>query len=700
MFSDPSSPTADARRIAVLAVGALTAALRPGRRRLVAGRRRRHRRPTRTRRCRPRSASRDLLGRMTLAEKIGQMTQAERVDIDADPSLITDATRSAACCPAAARCPTPNTPEAWADMVDRYQQAALDTRARHPADLRRRLRPRPRQPPGRDGLPAQHRPRRDARPAAGREDRPHHGRGDPRIRSAVGVRALPLRRPRRPVGPHLRVLRREPAAGEVDGDRRSTASRAGPGQLDRRRPGAGHGQALRRRRAHVVRRVRGRHRRLPDRPGHRQGHAQGVRASSRSRRTSPAIKQHHVGSVMPSFSSVDWTDDGLGNPVKMHANKELITGWLKGQQHFQGFVISDWRAIRQLPGDYRDQVEGLACNAGVDMFMEPIQAPNNPTGWDEFIPTLTDAGRTTARCSMAPHRRRGRRGSSPRSSSSASSSTRCTDRTHLDEIGSKAHHAVAREAVAESPGAAAQQAAHAAAQGEAPTVYVAGSNADNIGNQAGGWTLTWQGGSTNVIPGHTDPRRHREGRDAATSPTARTPPRRSRAGAVGVVVVGETPYAEGFGDVGGPQWAYDPGDNGVPRPAADDAAIGTPTRRRSGRSAPGPTSCTVLVVSGRPLMIAAGPAAPDRRAGRLVAARQRGRAASPTCSSAAGPFTGKLPVTWPRTVAQEPINVGDAALRPAVPLRVRPPHPLTSPSVASVPRHGCERPGAGSCVPC
>ena len=31
----------------------------------------------------------DLLGRMTLAEKIGQMTQAERVDIDADPSLIT-----------------------------------------------------------------------------------------------------------------------------------------------------------------------------------------------------------------------------------------------------------------------------------------------------------------------------------------------------------------------------------------------------------------------------------------------------------------------------------------------------------------------------------------------------------------------------------------------------------------------------------
>ena len=36
--------------------------------------------------------------------------------------------------------------------------------------------------------------------------------------------------------------------------------------------------------------------------------------------------------------------------------------------------------------------------------------------------------------------------------------------------------------------------------------------------------------------------------------------------AAGIVVVGETPYAEGFGDVDGPLWAYDPGDNGVPRP--------------------------------------------------------------------------------------------------------------------------------------
>src|SRR6478735_1426480 len=69
----------------------------------------------------------DLLGRMTLAEKIGQMTQAERVDVDADPTLITTNALGSVLS-GGGSVPADNTPEAWADMVDRYQQAALDTR--------------------------------------------------------------------------------------------------------------------------------------------------------------------------------------------------------------------------------------------------------------------------------------------------------------------------------------------------------------------------------------------------------------------------------------------------------------------------------------------------------------------------------------------------------------------------------------------
>ena len=91
-------------------------------------------------------------------------------------------------------------------------------------------------------------------------------------------------------------------------------------------------------------------------------------------------------------------------------------------------------------------------------------------------------------------------------------------------------------------------------------IYVAGSNADDIGNQAGGWTVAWQGLSGDIIPGNTilegirqvAPDAQVTFSEDASAPTAGSD--------VGIVVVGETPYAEGFGDVGGPLWQ----DNGVP----------------------------------------------------------------------------------------------------------------------------------------
>src|SRR6266498_703610 len=70
--------------------------------------------------------------------------------------------------------------------------------------------------------------------------------------------------------------------------------------------------------------------------------------------------------------------DGVGNPIKMHANRELITGVLKGRLHFRGFVISDWEGIHQIPDPSNPDVAGLTpykvrvgVNAGTDMFMEP-----------------------------------------------------------------------------------------------------------------------------------------------------------------------------------------------------------------------------------------------------------------------------------------------------------------------------------------
>ncbi len=136
---------------------------------------------------------------------------------------------------------------------------------------------------------------------------------------------------------------------------------------------------------------------------------------------------------------------------------------------------------------------------------------------------------------------------------------------------------------------------------DAQQVYVAGSNADSIGDQAGGWTITWQGNSNHQIPGDTvlEGIEKTAKHDVTFSEDASAP---VPPGAEGVVVVGETPYAEGFGDVGGPRWGYDPGENGVLRPAktmqlsdADTQAIRTVCAQAA--------SCTVLVVSGRPMVI-------------------------------------------------------------------------------------------------
>ncbi|WP_296605419.1 glycoside hydrolase family 3 protein [Nocardioides sp.] len=596
----------------------------------------------------------DLLGRMSLAEKIGQMAQAERVDIDADPSLITEH-RLGSVLSGGGSVPDPNTPEAWADMVDRYQQAALATPLGIPLLY---------------GVDSVH----GHGNLLGATVFPHNiGLGATRDPALVEKIAHITAEETRASGPQwafapcLCVARDDrwgrtyESFGETPAlvESMETAIdglQGRPGQLDEpdrvlasAKHFAGDGLTT-----------------YDDAAAGTGAYPidQGIDRVTRAEFDRlalapyvPAIKEHHVGTIMPSFSSTDFNGGGTDDAVKMHANGELLTGWLKEQQGFDGFVISDWRAIRQLPGTYAEQVEA-SVNAGVDMFMEPIQAPNNPSGWDEFIPTLTQLV-DTGDVSMA------------RIDDAVSRILTAkfelglfehpfTDRTHLGDIGSKAHHAVARRAVSESQVLLRNQRHTLPLRGK-HDVYVAGSNADNIGNQAGGWTLTWQGGSANVIPGTTilDGIEQAARGDVTYSETATARVPRK---ADGIVVVGETPYAEGFGDVGGPQWAYDPADNGVPRPEqtmrlseADTQAIETVCERAK--------SCTVVVVSGRPMVI---PPSLLRQIDALVASWLPGSEGAGVGDVLFGrrPFTGKLPVSWPRSVAQEPINVGDRGYDP------------------------------------
>ena len=602
----------------------------------------------------------DLLGRMTLAEKIGQMTQAERIDVDADPTLITTyglgsvlsgggstpapatrprrgptwstATRRRRWRPgSASRCSTAST-RCTATATSRARRSSRTTSAWAPPATRSWSRRSATSP-----------------------------RGDPGDRPAVGVRAVRLRGPRRPLGPHLRELRRGPASWSTQMETAIDGLQGdGRRDLDDAGPGAGQRQALRRRRAHDVR-----HRRAATTPS--------TRASTRSRRAEfdklalapyvPAIQQapRRLGDAVVLQRRLD-----RGRPRQpgqdarqQGADHRLAQGASSG---FDGFVISDWRAIHQLPGDYADQVRA-SVNAGVDMFMEPIQAPNNPDGWDDFIPH--------------PDRRWSDSGEVPMSRIDDAVTRILTAKFELGLFEHPLHrppqHRHDRQQGAprgRPPGrrrvagaAASNRQPHAAAERRATAARLRRRQQRRQHRQPGRRLDADLAGRLD----QRDPGPDRPGRGAGDvaargSSSARRPPTRCPASAAGIVVVGETPYAEGFGDVNGPQWAYDPGDNGVPRPKktmqlsdADQLAIRQVCAR--------PASCTVLVVSGRPMII---PPELLAQIDALVASWLPGSEGMGVADVLFGtqPFTGKLPVTWPRTVAQEPINVGDADYDP------------------------------------
>jgi beta-glucosidase len=594
----------------------------------------------------------DLLSRMTLEEKVGQMTQAERGAVTDDPSLITT-NGYGSILSGGGSVPTPNTPTAFADMVDRFQAAALATRLHIPILY---------------GIDAVH----GNGNVYGSTVFPHNiGLGASRDPALVRRVEHVTAEETRASGPQWAFAPCICAARDDRWGRTYESFSENPRLVERMETAIDGFQGPR---GHLA---------DPDRvlatAKHYAGDGdtvygtatgdykidQGIAITSRAdfwstslRQYVPAVRRHHVGSVMPSYSSVDWTEDGVGNPIKMHANRELIQGVLKNGLGFGGFVISDWQGIHQLPGGTGNQDDpptaaqvDAGVKAGIDMFMEPNTAP-------QFIATLLGEVRNgnipMARIDDAVRR------ILTKKFQLGLFEHPYTNRANIDQVGSPAHHRLARRAAAESQVLLKNRRDTLPLTGDRD-VYVAGSNADNIGNQAGGWTLTWQGGSTNVIPGTTilDGIREQARGDVTFSEDASAPISRR---ALGIVVVGETPYSEGFGDVGGPRWAYDPGDNNVPRPVKD-MQLSAADKLAVDRVCAAAKRCVVVVVSGRPLII---DPSRLREIDALVAAWLPGSEGAGVADTLFGarPFTGRLPVTWPRTLDQEPINIGDADYNP------------------------------------
>lgn len=356
-----------------------------------------------------------------------------------------------------------------------------------------------------------------------------------------------------------------------------------------------------------------------------QGEAHISEELLRSAHLPPYIAAIEAGArnIMVSYSS--W--DGL----KMHAQKYLLTEVLKGELGFDGFLVSDWRAVDQLSPDY---YVGLvkSINAGIDMVMVPHD-------YKKFISNLIlavekgaipqvridDAVRRILRVKFEM----------------GLFENPIQDDHLLPVIGSANHRDVAREAVRKSAVLLKNEQAVLPLSKETSSLLVIGQAADDIGISCGGWTVNWMGGFGEITPGTSI----LEGIQKVVSDKTQVyftkdgslPHNTSKAPA-GIVVIGENPYAEGYGD------------NPTLSLSAADITLLEQSRAVCDK-------LVVILISGRPLIITDHLSLGDA----WVAAWLPGTEGHGVVDVLFGdyPFTGRLPFTWPRDIEQLPFDFAE-----------------------------------------
>ncbi|CAI9781361.1 unnamed protein product [Fraxinus pennsylvanica] len=346
-----------------------------------------------------------------------------------------------------------------------------------------------------------------------------------------------------------------------------------------------------------------------------------------------------VATVMVSYSS--W------NGKKMHANHELLTGYLKNKLKFKGFVISDMWGIDRITtpsrANYTYSVQA-GILAGIDMVMVPET-------YIEFIDDLTllvkknvipmsridDAVRRILRVKFIM----------------GLFENPMADLSFVDQLGSQEHRELAREAVRKSlvllkNGKNSDEPLLPLPK-RTRKILVAGSHANDIGNQCGGWTIEWNGLSGNITVGTTILDAVKNTVDPFTEVVYNDNPNaefvKSENFDFAVVAIGELPYVETRGD----------------SKTLTVAEPGYSTLTNVCES----VKCVVIIVSGRPVVIEPYLEKIDA----LVASWLPGTEGQGIADVLFGDygFTGKLARTWFRRVDQLPMNVGDPHYDPLFP---------------------------------
>jgi len=341
-----------------------------------------------------------------------------------------------------------------------------------------------------------------------------------------------------------------------------------------------------------------------------------------------------VLSVMASFSS--W------NGLKLSANETLLTDVLRGPLGFRGFVVSDWNAPGQIPGCSNASCP-LALNAGIDMLMAP-------DSWQPLYES-TVAEVRSGEIPMARLDEAVRRILRVKVKTGLFADRRAVE-GDFSQLASPAHRALAREAVRKSLVLLKNEGGVLPIRSGA-RVLVAGS-ADDIGQAAGGWTLTWQGtGNTNAdfpngdsIWNGIDEAVSAGGGVATLSPDGTFTDRPD----VAIVVFGETPYAEFQGDV----------------ETLDFVPTGPLETLRRLKSAGIPTVSVFL--SGRPMWTNPEINASDAFVAAWLPGSEGGGIADVLIGDGDGrprsDFSGVLSFSWPRDATGTPLNRGEPGYDP------------------------------------
>jgi beta-glucosidase len=323
-------------------------------------------------------------------------------------------------------------------------------------------------------------------------------------------------------------------------------------------------------------------------------------------------------------------DSGSVNGIPVHASRYLLTDVLRGQLGFTGVVISDWRDVAALADSYHvapdyEHAIALALNAGVDETMEPYDP-------DTFVADLTaavhdhlvspDRIRQAAQRVLLMKFRLG-----------------LFDHPYVDASRANAilgaNLPLARTAAAEST-VLLRNAGGVLPLSPAAKLVVTGPTADSVADTLGGWSVGWQGvpaGSAETAVTVLAGLRNAAGANVTYAPTQSQAVADLAGADAAVVVLGRGPGAEG------------PNDQRDPTLPADQQALVTALK------ATGKPVIAVLVDDRPDVLGAAGTAD-----GLLMAWRpgtQGGNGVADVLYGAVNP-SGRLPVSWPKNLGNEP----------------------------------------------